>query len=248
MKSIVVRQYPRHEIMQIEGGVGKTVMPRVEGANHAKLVMGHVHYGVHELLPGTSSYFTMLRDPVDRVLSLYRFIVSTPQHSLHSRLGDVRLLDFVTGAVAAEEIENGQTRQLAGVTEGSPDRASLALAKRNLLEHFIPVGIVERFDESILLFKRRLRWKMPFYVVKNITDNIMPEKPTAEAIEVIRSRNTLDAELYQFACNLFEKQVRQEGPLFDVEVSAFRLLNMAARVYRSCREWARRPGVDGFRT
>jgi Galactose-3-O-sulfotransferase len=241
MNSIVARQYPRCKILQVEGGVGRARIPAFDGRCEAKLVIGHVHFGLHRNLPGSSSYMTMLREPVSRVLSLYRYIVSTPQHSFHSRLADVSLLDFAMGSAAAEEIENGQTRQIAGVTDGSPDSRSLAAAKQNLLESFVAVGIMERFDESVILFKRRLRWKMPYYVIKNVTERVMTEESHPEAIRVIRSRNTLDAELYQFASNLFSEHVRQEGPFFGGEVSAFRLLNAAAHVYRTSRERARGP-------
>jgi Galactose-3-O-sulfotransferase len=239
MNSIVARQYSRHELLQIEGGLGKTRIPDSERATQAKFVIGHVHYGLHRHLPGTSSYMTMLRDPVDRVLSLYRYIVSTPQHALHQRLANVSLLDFASGSDNMEEIENGQTRQIAGVTTGVPDAQSLAVAKRHLVERFVAVGIMERFDESVILFKRRLRWRMPYYVPKNVTQTLFLEEPGVPAIKIIESRNTLDAELYRHACDLFEEQVSRAGPLFNAEVSVFRLLNSAASTYRRGREWAR---------
>jgi hypothetical protein len=239
INSIVVRQYPRCKILHVEGGVGRARIPPFDGRCEAKLVIGHVHFGLHGDLPGSSSYMTMLREPVSRVLSLYHYIVSTPQHILHSRLADISLLDFAMGSAAAEEIENGQTRQIAGVTDGSPDSRSLAAAKQNLLESFVAVGIMERFDESLILFKRRLRWRMPYYVIKNASERVMAEEFHPDAIRVIRSRNHLDTELYQFASNLFEEQVRQEGPFFSGEVSAFRMLNAAAHVYRTFRVGAR---------
>jgi hypothetical protein len=235
MNSIVSRQYRRDEIFHVEGGIGKARIPSSEVAKEAKLVVGHVHFGIDRELPGASTYITMLRNPVDRVLSLFRYIASTPQHSLHGRLGTAGLLDFVTGSVDAEEIENGQTRQIAGVRTGSPDEDSLALAKQHLQERFLAVGLVERFDESMLMFKRRLHWRMPYYVPKNVIARTSMEEPTAEAIEVIESRNALDLELYRYACDLFEEEIRQEGPLFHIELSAFRLLNSAARFYRGFR-------------
>jgi len=40
---------------------------------HVRLVYGHFRFGVHEWLPQKARYVTMLRDPVDRVVSLYYF-------------------------------------------------------------------------------------------------------------------------------------------------------------------------------
>ena len=47
-----------------------------------KLIRGHLSYGLHEHLPGTHSYFTFLRDPVDRVLSHYYYQFATTRHLL----------------------------------------------------------------------------------------------------------------------------------------------------------------------
>jgi hypothetical protein len=239
VNSIVARQYPRDQILHVKGSVGEARVLNSVAASRAKLVTGHVHFGVHREFHGASSYMTMLRDPVSRVLSLYRYIVSKPQHTLHSRVADIGLMDFVAGSADAEEIENGQTRQIAGVTSGAPDAGTLALAKRNLKEHFVVVGLLERFDESVLLFKRRLRWKMPYYVPKNVAADIPPEEPSADAIEVIQRRNTLDADLYRYAADLFEEELLEEGPLFPIELSAFRLLNPVARIYKGIRNLAR---------
>ena len=236
ISSIAVRQYAADEVLQIKGGIGKAQVPGLDDRSAVRVVTGHVHYGVHRNLPGRSTYITMLREPVDRVLSLYRYIVTSPDHPLHDQLADIDPLAFASGSLDVEEIENGQTRQIAGVTQGSPDSNSLAVAKRNLAERFVAFGIVERFDESVILFKRRLRWKMPYYIPKNVTESMTTTESDPEAVEVIRTRNTLDAELYRFASNLFGEQLRREGPLFDVEVGAFRLLNSAARVYRRWRD------------
>jgi hypothetical protein len=239
MHSIVARQYRRHEILAINQWHAQTRSLSLEDAERAKIIIGLLHYGLHQELRGASTYVTLLREPVGRVLSLYRYIVTNRRHYLHEQVASMPLIDFVTGQADVEEIENGQTRQIAGVTEGSPDASSLVRAKQNLAREFAVVGLVERFDESIVLMKRRLGWKMPFYVRKNVTQTPLAEDPTEEALEVIRGRNALDIELYRFGSDLFEEQIGREGPLFDVEVSLFQTLNAAARAYQGGREWAR---------
>lgn len=183
----------------------------------------------------------MMREPIRRVLSLYRYIVSNPQHALHDVVRNQDLIDFVSGAADTAEIVNGQTRQIAGLAQGSPNRGTLALAQRNLAENFVAVGIAERFDTSMILFRRRLHWQMPFYVAKNVTRSGSLDLPTKEAIALIRSRNALDSELYRFANNLLDEQIHRER-FFRAEVTAFRLLNSAARTSRVRR--ARTRAVD----
>jgi len=50
-------------------------LPREE-LERKRLVMGHFGYGLHQRLPGPSRYVSMLREPVDRVVSLYYFFRS----------------------------------------------------------------------------------------------------------------------------------------------------------------------------
>ena len=237
MRSIIARQYPSHEVFTVEHPISQTRLRSSDHTTQTRIFVGHVQFGFHEYLGSASAYVTVLREPMSRVLSLYRYIVTTPQHFLHEQVADMGLVDFVSGQVDAEEIEDGQTRQIAGVTEGPVDRSSLARAKRNLAEDFAAIGLVERFDESLMLFKKRLGWKMPFYVRKNVTQRL-PVDETTEAFEIIRHRNALDLELYQFARQFFQEDIRREGPLFDVEVSAFQALNIAAGIYRDAREFA----------
>lgn len=243
LHSIVARQYSPSQIVAVQGRLGHTAPLSVEQAAQAKMIIGLVHYGLHEQLPGASTYATVLREPVRRVISLYRYILSTPSHHLHEEVTADGLVGFVSRE-EDEEIENGQTRQIAGVPEGSLDGASLARAKQNLVDSFCTAGLVERFDESILLLKRQLSWTMPFYVQKNVNKEQLGDEVTDETLEIIRARNVLDSELYDFARDLFQEEVSREGALFEAEVSLFRTLNRAARLYRAGRELARKGLTD----
>ena len=237
---IVGRQYPRPEVLILGGRLGQTSLPPIDDARRAKIILGHVHYGLHRHLDGDNTYVTLLREPVPRVLSLYRYIAMSPQHYLHEQVANATLLDFVSSEVDAAEVENGQVRQIAGLTRGVADTSTLVRAKQNLAETFRVVGLVERFDESVLLFKRNLGWKMPLYARKNVTRGVLPSNATDDkALDIIKRRNALDIELYGFACDLFEQQIRREGPLFGVEVSMFRALNTTAGFGRAGRDVTR---------
>jgi Sulfotransferase family len=239
LHSIIARQYKPEEILSIEGRLGQTEAPSQRQAEKTKAAIGLVYFGFHQHLQGASTYVTMLRDPVSRVLSLYRYIATNPNHFLYERVRTMTLTEFVSGDADAEEVENGQTRQIAGITEGSPDGSSLDRAKYNLETAFAAVGLVDRFDESVMLFRKRLSWTLPFYVRKNVTKSDPVHEVTNEEIDIIKSRNRLDDDLYEFARRLFHEQVRREGRLFHLEVSVFQGLNAAAGVYWTGRELGR---------
>jgi Sulfotransferase family len=235
LHAILAREYGPAEILRIEGGIGETHPLDPERARRARLIVGHVDYGFHKQLDGTTAYITMLRDPVARVLSLCRYVASNPHHRLHNEVTRQTLGEFVSGQAGIDEIENGQIRQIAGLTGGTPDQSTLEQAKSNLSNAFAAVGIVERFDESVILFRRRFGWRPPFYVARNITRETSRESLTPEVVNIVRARNALDEELYRFASQLFQEDIRSGGMSFALEVATFRMLNVVARVYRSHR-------------
>src|SRR5678815_616084 len=40
-----------------------------------RVLRGHMHFGVHEYLPQSSIYITILRNPIDRVISHYYMVL-----------------------------------------------------------------------------------------------------------------------------------------------------------------------------
>lgn len=198
----------------------------------ALVVSGHLHYGVHRYIPKDCEYITMLREPVARVISMYRYILGDPRHWLHDELArsGMGLEEFVERS-ADPGVDNHQTRLISGRGSGelAPgrelpelDREALQEAKSNL-ERFLVVGLNERFDESFLLIGRALGWRLPFYITGNVSAR---SKPAADgAVALIRERNQLDLELYDFARDLLEAAVAAEGPSLQREVRAFKALN-----------------------
>lgn len=208
----------------------------------ARAITGHLHFGVHRYIPGECEYLTVLREPVARVLSTYYFIRGNPKHWYHEELArsNMGLEEFVR--VAGDPgVDNEQTRFLSGRGSGEMlwrdaegrlhgseptaiGREALEAAKRNL-DRFLVVGLTERFDETFILIRRALGWKLPMYETRNVTRQPRPGPPASEALDLIRERNRLDLELYEYARRLFSAAVDRQQPSFHREVSAFKVLN-----------------------
>jgi hypothetical protein len=199
----------------------------LEARSRARLLWGHMPYGVHEHMPRHCDYITVLREPIDRIISVYKHILRTPSHVLHDRLvgAGVGLEEYVESGIDAGQTENSQTRQLSGRQFGALDREALEQAKRNL-EGFLLVGLTERFEETFVLLRRTLGLHLPLYVTRNVSSSIdVLERP----MEIIRERNGLDLELYAFARDLFSEQIRKQGMSFRFEVSMFKALRPLSR-------------------
>lgn len=179
-----------------------------------RLIEGHLSFGFHRYVPGHSSYITLLREPIARILSSYYYARSHPEHYLYSALTDdqVGLKSLLKQHTAhTHEFFNLQTSMIAGDEWDDPerpaDRAALERAKQNLGSRFQVVGLTEEFDATLRLLSHTFGWKVGFYRKRNVTRR----KPRVELVdpeisELMREANALDIELYQFARELFQKQ------------------------------------------
>lgn len=105
---------------------------------------GHLPFGIHTGLPRPGVYVTMLRDPVGRMISLYHFLKRRPDFGFYDQVKGMSLRDFV-GEIGPYAGNNAQVRRISGARLSAsltPD--TLEIAKSNLCEHFVVVGITER--------------------------------------------------------------------------------------------------------
>lgn len=224
---VALRGYPEQETIHcniLDRPVDEEMQKiPVSERSRARLVWGHIPYGVHRQIPRRCEYLTMLREPTARVISVYKHIRKTPGHELHHRLEEeqVGLELYVESAMDGGQTENSQTRQLSGRQFGALDRDALDEAKRNL-EKFLLIGLTERFEESFVMLRRSLGLHTPpLYVYRNVNVST-PLEVSEQAISLIRDRNALDLDLYDFARNLFDDRVARQGRSFNLEVSVLK--------------------------
>ncbi len=210
-----------------------------------RLIKGHVFYGVHEYCPGPARYFTLFRDPIDRVASFHRML---KKEWPGSDVGQMPLPRYIE---KDHYTRNGQVRRVAGKPpeKGPCTEDTLETALRHLRSDFSVFGLTERFDESLILMKRQLGWKgTPYYVRSRVgrrshEDDGGRTEPDPGTRERIRKQNALDVQLYNYAEEQFEKAVQEEGEDFQTEVEQFRetnqwvapLVRVPLQLYRSGR-------------
>jgi hypothetical protein len=223
-----------------------------------RVLKGHMFFGLHEYLPQPSTYITLLRDPVERIISNYYMILEDPQNIFHKDVTSkhMSLKDFVCSDLSdgIVTLNNGQARMLSGVeanTAGGFEEHSneiLELARINLKEHFIVAGLQEKFDETLILLRRAFGWRNIFYI-KIGGDKPRPKKKDIprETLNIIEKYNELDIELYKYAKERFDEQVLQQGPSFEKELREFRSWNKVySKVYGNIYGFFR-PMTRGFR-
>lgn len=193
---------------------------------------GHVPYAVYRRhLPQGTRYLTFLREPVDRVVSHYY------QHIRQRQDGrDPRALNrgkVLTGSIE-EAFELGlpmmcnlATRFLCGHASpmGKLPENALDDAKANLRD-FAFVGLQERFEESILLLQRMLGLELTPYLNRHVSIGrpLVADLPEEER-RLILAHNQLDAELYAFGKELFDRSVASAGDGFGADLDRLTALS-----------------------
>jgi hypothetical protein len=239
MGIVLGRQYPKRVLWRFkphrrdELVAAYKALPERERQKY-RILKGHVPYGMHEWTGRPTTYITMLRNPIEHVTSYYYYALRRPTSAIYKELNEnnISLEEFARSPMA-DGWENLQTRLLCG--SAVPDawdnskpvrREMLDAAKANIERDFTCLGLTERFDESLLLMKRLLGWQNVTYVKRRVTEKRPRGKDIpAGAIEAIRQRTELDAELYDFVRQRFEEQLKSIGGISAEELEAFREAN-----------------------
>ena len=192
---------------------------RVTGENAVQplAVAGHIVFGLRDELPADSRYLTVLREPVERTLSHYGYLVAPrdPKERPHGLLArDTPYRPELSLEEALEDPRylpgNLQTRMIVcrrSPFEQLPGNA-LEQAKEHLRSRFAFVGVTERFDEFAGLLASAFGWAPRVPPRKRVGD-LRPERASLsrEALRALEKHDAFDLELYALASELQEQAV-----------------------------------------
>ncbi|MCC6178307.1 MAG: sulfotransferase family 2 domain-containing protein [Chloroflexi bacterium] len=247
LKGILEREYGESAYLRLRNGIvmedgvvsaGDDPFFHLPSARRGRLLAlsGHMSVGLHAWIPGPARYVTLFRDPVERVVSLYRYIASRPEHPLHPAIvrEGLTLRDCLTHSRnSLLQFHNGQVRMLTGAVTGARlplgarDSQRVRLAKRLLDEHFELVGVTERFEDLVVLAWRRFRWRVPLYRPVNASRGQRTVAVDPKTRALIEERNSMDREIYEYARERLADVVASAGPEFVRDRALFRMLNHA---------------------
>ncbi|MCW8060196.1 sulfotransferase family 2 domain-containing protein [Agrobacterium tumefaciens] len=177
-----------------------------EFRNSFRLLRGHFVFDFVRDLEGVK-YVTILREPVQRLVSYYYYAISEPRHYLHNWLIQrrIRLADFIASDVGAD-VDNYQVRAVSGVRFSSPrervTRAHCDIAKANLAASFAAFGITENLSGTLHSFANILGFNLTSGEDPNAGRYPRDSLAPAEAVAKCRAVNQYDVELYEFAREL----------------------------------------------
>lgn len=174
--------------------VKNTYSPEV--LRNTRFFSAHCFYGMHSIFDQDFKYITMLRDPIERIVSHYYFTTKT---NLAVRSKFKTLEDYVEGQTNQH---NWMTKMVSGTWTGDLD-----LAKHNIKENIAFCGITEMYNESIELMTKMFNLNLK----NEIRNANKDKKPLGKGDEKIKKRicelHSKDIELYNFAKDLLKSKL-----------------------------------------
>ncbi|PIG90647.1 sulfotransferase family 2 domain-containing protein [Gloeocapsopsis sp. IPPAS B-1203] len=212
LRHIVQSQFYPHNIFEFYNlrqqerkGLSKFEQLSEFQKNNISFVSGHIGFGLHSLLTRPCTYITILREPVERVVSHYFYLQNRNAVSKETTLEEFvqtykRAQNSMTSFLSGLEFKIQAEQNIESNLEDFSEK-SLNLAKDNIEKHFKVVGLVERFDETCLLLKKDLGWNIPIACLKKNVSNNRPKAKDLprETVKLIEEFNQFDILLYQYA-------------------------------------------------
>ena len=196
--------------------------------NHARYNEGPMHW----LFPKkTTRYITMLREPAKQFESVFNYyhadktlkvsgnatsplenFLQNAEFYLNKRRGEAKLL------------KNPALFDLGLHTEYHENLTAVDNYIHFLHQEFDLVLLMEYFDESLVLLKRRFCWKIEDILYFKLNERTDKEKQniTSHTEEVIRKLNSADVLLYNVFNQTLWKMIDEEGPEFFEDLALFR--------------------------
>lgn len=197
------------------------------------LIMGHLSHAEADVLQPDPFVLTFLREPVQRGFSEFEFMKSHPEVWL-GKLAQGTITEYYENPAVTVFSSNLQTRLLGvdldikkhyaryvqeklspeqyfkGVEDSlrmAVDDSVLESAKRRL-ETIDFFGLTEAFDSGIPKLFKLLDKPCPELVTTNVTPAHVRKRSsyTQEEIDLVKSINTYDLQLYDFAKELYERK------------------------------------------
>lgn len=202
-----------------------------------KLYFGHLPWGIHQLMPGPIDYAVTIRDPVERVLSLYDSTVVRLQKNPPA------LADWIGGMPDAV---NGMVKRMCGIDfwEDKHDHYDFVGdrpldADPEITESHLELAIERTKGDTVILPQARPGEKLAllrhrydtaplfslfFHNIGTLSPAPRRESCSPEDLAVIEEHNQWDLEYYDWAMREFDNTLPPESTGFTEEARIMKLV------------------------
>ena len=213
----LMSQYRQDQVFYIRGVQATAYidyyrrLPRHQTRFH--LVVGH---GAHHLLDAINDEWitlTVLRDPVQRIISHYNYVLRTPNHYLYEQVATAGMsLEAYATSGLTSELQNNFVCWFTGKTPEEAIQApeqSVEEAFQVLQERYDIVGTLEQLEPTMQVLQEKAGFTHAFGGRKlNATAyKTPPSAVLASTKHIIAEVNALDVHLYERVASLAPQAV-----------------------------------------
>ncbi|CAB3780834.1 hypothetical protein LMG28614_01099 [Paraburkholderia ultramafica] len=193
---------------------------------------GHHPYGIHRILKRPVNYCTILRDPLARQISHYRYaangkngdVVRGTSVSITEALvqrGTLSLDEWVAESLGGKNLF---VQMLSG--HSVLNESSLDIAQTHLRQHIGTVGVCENMSDFLLGLCGMSGLKLPFYFETNRTRGSSKNKGhlSEAARQKFLEDNCLDYEIFRDANRMIERYADESGRIFSNALDLVRII------------------------
>ena len=194
------KQYGQHIIrvdINRELWINKIQANKAYISNNPKVIHGHFTIDMLKKefdLPSNTPLITWLRDPVERVISNYFYLIEILEGAFIVKGRHINVLNRMKKSLSEfaqdEKNQNRMSKFLAGTK----------------LEDFFFIGFLESYEQDIQMLAQKLNWSKVDTFQHNVTAKKKKPFVDEKTRALIRSYNQKDVELYQKALRLRKLQ------------------------------------------
>ena len=197
--------YPRRKIFNTNGAasIDRFINYPQSKRYEYDLIKGHLANKLIDYAHPECLKITILREPIDRLISHYFFAKRSPEHYLYSKIHEsgISLEDYVTLGISTE-LRNWYTTHFSGLNIADAERdpqQSVNLAIEVLLSRYDIIGFLDEFSSFTDQLQNQAQLRLNYQNKKiNVTQGRISVSAVQEStINKFKKINHLDIAMYQ---------------------------------------------------
>ena len=207
LNKLLESNYSRKRIFKMSGSdpdksVTEFLSLHSSKRNQMNLIYGHLAGKLIHSVDKNFIVITVLREPIDRIISHYYYVQRKEDHYLHSivKKENMSLEDYAVSDLS-EELRNWYVQHFSGLSSVEVKKnkeKSLKMAICNLENNYDLVGFLNEYDHFLSKLIKMANFKSKQILEKN---NKTLDRPTIDTIpiktlDIIKNVNDLDIQLY----------------------------------------------------
>jgi len=199
--------YPRRKTFSLDGQNPSLSVNKFKSLSERDrygydLIKGHLAHELLDYIYPECLKVTVLREPLDRIISHYYYAKRTPSHYLYSKIhqSGMGLEEYATSNLS-DELRNWYTTHFSGLSLDDVERRpeeSIAKALEVILKRYDIVGFVDNFSSFLETLRSQAKLRDAYKERVNVTQEREKLSHIEESVmNKIREVNKIDIVLYR---------------------------------------------------